>query len=120
VAESLSDILRHAGYRIDVAESGEAALGRVRTDVYDVIFSDVHMPDMDGLTLYRNLRELRPELADRLVFVTGDMLGGSIRAFIEETGLPFLEKPFMPAEVRRLAAETSARLAHPTAETAAG
>jgi hypothetical protein len=37
------------------------------------------------------------------------MLGGSVRSFIEETGLPFLEKPFMPAEVRRLAAEIAAR-----------
>ena len=119
VAEALSDILRHAGYRIDIAESGEAALGRVRTGVYDVIFSDVHMPDMDGLTFYRNLRELKPELADRLMFVTGDMLGGNIRTFIEETGLPFLEKPFMPAEVRRLAAETAARPARPTDEPAA-
>jgi PAS domain S-box-containing protein len=120
VAESLSDILRHAGYRIDIAESGEAALDRVRTGVYDVIFSDVHMPDMDGLTFCRNLRELRPELADRLVFVTGDMLGGNIRTFIEETGLPFLEKPFMPAEVRRLAAETVRRRARSIAGSAAG
>jgi CheY-like chemotaxis protein len=109
VAESLSDILRHAGYRIDIAENGEAGLARVRSADYDVIFSDVHMPDMDGLVFYRNLKEMKPELAGRLVLVTGDMLGSGIRSFIEETGLPFLEKPFMPAEVRRLAAEMTAR-----------
>jgi PAS domain S-box-containing protein len=108
VAEALSDILRHAGYGIDIAENGEAGLARVRSGRYDVIFSDVHMPDMDGIAFYRRLREMQPELADRLVLVTGDMLGIGIRSFIEETGLPFLEKPFMPAEVRRLAAVTAA------------
>jgi two-component system NtrC family sensor kinase len=72
------------------------------------------MPDMDGLAFYRSLKEIRPGLANRLVFVTGDMLGGSVRSFIEETGLPFLEKPFMPAEVRRLAAEI---VAHGRAST---
>jgi len=65
--------------------------------------------DMDGLAFYRSLKEIKPGLANRLVFVTGDMLGGSVRSFIEETGLPFLEKPFMPAEVRRLAAEIATR-----------
>ena len=71
-----------------------------RSNDYDVVFSDVHMPDMDGLAFYRNLKDLKPELAGRLILVTGDTLGGGIQSFLEETGLPFLEKPFMPAEVR--------------------
>jgi len=120
VAESLSDILRHAGYRIDLAENGEAGLARVRTGDYDVIFSDVHMPDMDGLAFYRTLEALDPELARRLVLVTGDMLGSGIRTFTDETGLPVLEKPFMPAEVRRLAAEMAARRVSRAAEPALG
>ena len=110
VAEALSDILRHAGYRIDIAGSGEAGLAHARGNHYDVVISDVHMPDMDGLAFYRNLKDMQPRLADRLILVTGDTLGGGIQSFLEETGLPFLEKPFMPAEVRRLVAATAARL----------
>ena len=109
VAEALSDILRHAGHRIDIAESGASGLAYARANDYDVVICDLHMPDMDGLAFYRNLKALKPDLADGLILVTGDTLGGAVQSFLDETGLPFLEKPFMPAEVRRLVAATAAR-----------
>jgi two-component system NtrC family sensor kinase len=72
------------------------------------MISDVRMPDMDGLALYRGLRDIKPALAARLVLVTGDTLGASIEAFLAEAGLQCIEKPFLPAEVRRVVAETIA------------
>ena len=45
-----------------------------------------------------------PELARRFIVVTGDTLSGAVRAFLDDTGLPCLEKPFNPDEVRKLAA----------------
>jgi len=115
VAEALADILTGDGYRIDVAASGQEALDLVAAGHYDAMISDVRMPDMDGLLLYRKLRNVRPTLAARLVLVTGDTLGRSLEAFLAETGLPYLEKPFLPAEVRRVVAETIAAAGTPTA-----
>lgn len=115
VAEALADILAGNGYRIDVAASGTAALAMVAADDYDAMVSDVRMPDMDGMVLYRGLRDIRPELAGRLVMVTGDTLSPSVEAFLAETGLPCIEKPFTPTEIRRIVAEAIAAAGKPTA-----
>ena len=62
------------------------------------------MPDMDGITLWRTLRERHPELVNHMALVTGDTLSANIAPLIAETGLPCLEKPFQPEEVLQMAA----------------
>jgi PAS domain S-box-containing protein len=108
VAETLAEILENAGWRIDTAESGQAALERILAKDYDIVLSDIRMPNLGGLELYRRLKQLKPGLAERFIVVTGDTLSGAVRAFLEETGLPCIEKPFVPAEVSRLVAATAA------------
>jgi CheY-like chemotaxis protein len=56
---NLSDILTDLGYRVDTAFDGFAALELVRKQHYDIALLDLKMPGMDGLTLYRAIRELR-------------------------------------------------------------
>ncbi len=55
---NLSDILTDLGYQVDTALDGFAALELARTKCYDIALLDLKMPGMDGLTLYRKLREL--------------------------------------------------------------
>lgn len=56
---NLSDILTDMGYQVDTADNGPTALEMVRGKAYDVALLDLKMPGMDGLTLYRKIRELR-------------------------------------------------------------
>ena len=70
----------------------------------DVILLDLSMPDVDGRGFYARIKQAYPELLERLVFVTGDALGPSIRSFLDETGLPYLEKPIDTEELRTLVA----------------
>jgi two-component system NtrC family sensor kinase len=59
---------------------------------------------MGGAALHAWLERRRPELCGRVAFVTGDTLGHGAGAFLARSGRPVLEKPFVPAEVRRLVA----------------
>jgi CheY-like chemotaxis protein len=110
IRESLAEILQHAGYRVDTAGSGREALERLGSDPgYGAVLSDIRMPGMSGMEFYRRLRELRPDLAGRFIVVTSDHLNGEVMAFLDETRVPFIEKPFLPSEVKRRVAETTGR-----------
>ena len=82
--------------------SGREALARVQKTDYDVVISDLRLPDIDGPELYRRLEDMRHGLTRRFVVVTGDILGPDTRAFLERTGVPALAKPLMLEEMRGL------------------
>ena len=87
------------------ASSGREALERIASEHYDVILTDIRMPDLDGRALYQEIERRWPGQAGRVVFVTGDTLASALREFVSESGRPVIEKPFLPSEVRRVVAE---------------
>ena len=87
------------------ASTGREALERIATMRYDVILTDIRMPDIDGRVLYQEIERRWPWQAARVVFVTGDTLASALREFVSESGRPVIEKPFLPSEVRRIVAE---------------
>jgi two-component system NtrC family sensor kinase len=105
VGRLLSEMLSTQGYRCDVVTSGMTAQKLLEQRDYDAILCDVRMPELDGPALYTWLCELRPHLCRRIAFVTGDTLGAAGSGFLARVGRPTLEKPFVPAELRRLMAE---------------
>jgi two-component system, NtrC family, response regulator HydG len=62
ICHNLSDILTDLGYHVEIAHDGPSALELVRQKHYDIALLDLKMPGMDGLTLYREIRKLRPEI----------------------------------------------------------
>jgi DNA-binding response OmpR family regulator len=64
---NLDDILSELGFAVDVAHDGPSALELVRRRPYDVALLDYRMPGMDGLTLCREIRALRPATAALLI-----------------------------------------------------
>jgi len=105
IAKLIAESLARKGYRSDVVGSGLEAQALIASGGdYDAVICDLRMPDMDGPALFRWIKSYHPALADRVVFVTGDALGPAAGRFLAESGRPFLEKPFTPAEVARLIA----------------
>ena len=88
------------GHRVDTAADGHDALARVRAAQYDVIISDVRMPNLGGRELFERLRQELPAMAERMVFATGDTVRDDTMEFLERSGRPFLHKPFKLAELR--------------------
>lgn len=102
VAELLVEVLAVDGHQVEAVPNGARALEKLNECAYDLILSDLRMPELDGPGLYRELESRRPDLCQRVIFLTGDTLSPQIREFLEQTGAPNLNKPFVPDEVRRL------------------
>jgi two-component system NtrC family sensor kinase len=115
IGELIAEILGHDGFLVDLATSGTAALGKLSRHIYDLVLSDLRMPGLDGVTLYRRLASSWPGLAERLIFVTGDTLNLGPGSAVDAIGRPVIEKPITPQEVRRVV-----RLALGEAEPPAG
>jgi len=94
IADLIRAMLESAGCEVANAESGAVALELLAEARFDAIVSDLRMPDMDGAALWREVRARWPQLARRMLFVTGDTLSPSARRFLDEARAPSLDKPF--------------------------
>lgn len=85
--------LRDAGYMVTVVENGLAALAELQQHHYRAIVCDVHMPFLEGQSLYDELLTEYPEMARRVVFATGWTEHDEVGRFLKGTGRPVLRKP---------------------------
>ena len=94
VREVLKNHLARLGVSTDATSSGEAALKMLKEKNYNLIISDIKMPGMDGKRFHAEVVSESPELAERIVFITGDTTSSDISNFADEVGCRFLQKPF--------------------------
>jgi len=99
-----------AGFEVDIAVDGKAAQARLsgKGDSYDLCLIDIRTPGMNGIELYQYLKEIGSEVTDRVIFTTGDTINDEIKTFLDETGRPFLPKPFTLDELRSVIKEAMA------------
>ena len=94
VVELVTTLLREAGWNVDVAMGGRAALERLRRTRYDLVVSDVRMPDGSGETLYHEATAGELGLAARFLFMTGDTANPEAWRFLQQSHVQVVEKPF--------------------------
>ena len=90
-------ILTEAGRDVETTESGREGLRRALSTHFDLVVTDLKMPDLDGMELVRRLRRQRPETS--VIIITAY---GTIPAAVAATKLrvsDFIEKPFTPQEI---------------------
>jgi two-component system, NtrC family, response regulator PilR len=69
ICELLEISFRKEGHKVETASSGEAAKRRLASQIFDIVVSDIRMPDMDGVELLRYCKELAP--STKFVLITG-------------------------------------------------
>jgi CheY-like chemotaxis protein len=103
LANLIAEILSAEGHRVDTAPNGLVALAWVEQNEYDLILSDLCMPELDGPGFYRELERRRPDLLACIAFVTGSAQNVNMEQFLEKTGVPILYKPFHLEQLTKLA-----------------
>src|SRR5258706_8410096 len=97
ILSTLRRALELEGYAVEVAGSGRLALEKLRAQTFDGVLLDVSMPEMDGLTALRAMRETQPELPVMMMSGNATLAPG-----VEATKLgacDFLEKPLTTDKV---------------------
>ncbi len=103
------EVFRMYPMRVDTAGDGRAAMEKMRVTDYDLIITDFRMPQMSGKELFAWVKENRPPLTQRIIFVTGDTVSPETRSFFEESGHRYLAKPFKIEEVKDVILRTLER-----------
>jgi DNA-binding response OmpR family regulator len=90
------------GHHVETVINGKLAEDTLGQKEFDLYIVDIRTPVMNGIELYQEMRETWAPLAERVLFTTGDTLSSNIKKFLDETGRPYLTKPFTPNELRTL------------------
>jgi DNA-binding NtrC family response regulator len=99
-------------FRVTFVQSATGALGRIDAGaVFGAIVCDLVMPGLSGFQFYAELERMDPELARRVVFLSGFAKTPEVEAFIRRVGARCLLKPFQSQELRT-AVEEATRRAH--------
>jgi CheY-like chemotaxis protein len=87
--------LERSGYTVVCSESGVDGLRLLESGDFLGVVSDMRTPGgVDGADVHAWVARHRPELASRIVFITGDIANEDTVATLQKTGAPCVEKPF--------------------------
>jgi len=104
---TLSRSLEVLGVETDSAEDGKEALVKLREKEFGLILLDIRMPGVDGMEVFRQVRESRPDI--RIIILTAY---GTIELAVEAMKLgavDFIQKPFVPEQIRERVARVMSR-----------
>ena len=105
----LLEVLRRDGHEVDSAVDGADGLQRAQEHRYDLVVTDLRMPNLEGPELYRAVRERYADHPPRFIFMSANTGIEEYAAFLSETGEPALEKPFNLADMRQVVRQVLAR-----------
>jgi CheY-like chemotaxis protein len=110
----ISKLLTKRGHRAELVSNGIQAVAAVRATSYDLVLMDMQMPEMDGVSATRIIRELTgPEREIAIVALTGNALVGQREICLAAGMNDYLSKPFEPADFYAAIDRWGTRLVEP-------
>ena len=97
ILDSFRKILVVAGYSIDTVEKGSEALGLILKNDYDFVFTDLKMPEMDGLEVTKAVKHLRPDID--VIVITGYASTETAVETMKYGAMDYVQKPFTEDEL---------------------
>jgi DNA-binding NtrC family response regulator len=92
IRDLLFDVLSRKGYKVDTAEDGAVGLKKAKANRYTVVFTDIRMPGMNGVEVYKKLKTISPE--SRVIVMTGYGLEEMIQEALDLGAFADVKKPF--------------------------
>ena len=107
ILQSCSRVLERAGHRVQAVESARSALDLFERERFDLILTDIMLPDVSGLELIERIKERAP--AATIVAITGYGTVETATESLRRGANGFLTKPFTSAELRAAVADAYAK-----------
>ena len=101
----LAEMLSILGYQATVCNVPERALELMDEQHFDLIISDFRMPGLNGEQFHRLVTQRHPPLAQRIIFLTGDLVNPETSNFLKNVSNPHLSKPFVLDNLKAKVAE---------------
>ncbi len=101
ICKFLDRALTQEGHKVETIDNASAALERLKCERYNLILLDIKMVGMDGIELYRRMKEIAPSLQRRVVFITGDTMTLNTRNFLNKTKAHYIAKPFDVEQLKK-------------------
>jgi CheY-like chemotaxis protein len=95
VIKSAERVLKSEGYSVEGALGGREAILKIGQESFDLVFTDLKMPEVDGITLIRWIKKMKPEIG--IVIITGYPSQDTIKEALELGIIDYVPKPFTPS-----------------------
>lgn len=105
----LVEVLKRDGHEVASAVDGADGLRQTEQHRYDLVVTDLRMPNLEGPDLYRAVRQRYADDPPRFIFMSANTGIEEYAAFLSETGAPALEKPFNLADMRQVVLQVLAQ-----------
>ncbi|MEN8143040.1 MAG: response regulator, partial [Thermodesulfobacteriota bacterium] len=96
----ITDLVKKAGYKVFAAETGEGGLGVLESQLIDLVFLDIGLPDANGIELIGPIHDLSPETD--IIMLTGNDDAKSAVNSLKSGAVDYLLKPFDIVEFRHV------------------
>ncbi|MDV2988932.1 MAG: response regulator [Dehalogenimonas sp.] len=105
ICEICFRVLSGLGLEVDCCPNGQEAWEKITRTDYAIILLDIRMPIASGKDVFQHIKQELPDLVERVILTSGDLMNNDTSNFVQKTGRPFLPKPFTPDELTAVVKE---------------
>src|SRR5690606_31043966 len=104
ILELVRELVQREGCVVETTTQGERAVELMSEKRFDIVISDWKMPGLNGIRIHEEISLRDPATANRMLFMTGDVVSETFQQFLKRHRRPCLSKPFSIEDFRKAVA----------------